>query len=237
MAAPATDAVKIGKANAASMILSNLKNIEMLELSGDSYHITTTDGVVANGAQLFVAIDETGGHTLWFDGSAETNGSFGLVGGTGHDHLRGGSKSDGIGGGGGADFLRGRGGDDNYFYDTVSDSTSRHFDTIYGFNAASDRERLVLSDDSITGIDAKITHGSLSGASFDSDLATAANAARLLAHHAVLFTPDAGTFSGQRFMVVDANGQAGYQAGADYVIRLQSATHLGQLSTNSFATF
>ena len=31
---------------------------------------------------------------------------------------------------------------------------------------------------------------------------------------------DAGDLAGQTFLVVDANGEAGYQAGADYVIQL-----------------
>lgn len=34
----------------------------------------------------------------------------------------------------------------------------------------------------------------------------------------VLFTADSGTLSGHTFMIVDVNGTAGYQAGADLVV-------------------
>jgi Ca2+-binding RTX toxin-like protein len=231
-----SDTVLIDKANAASITLSNLRNIEFLDLKDDSYHVTGTDGLVASGAQLFVEFGGTGDQTLWFDGSAETDGSFGLGGGDARDHLRGGARGDGLGGGGGADFLRGGGGDDNYFYHSVSDSTGERFDMIYGFNA-DDADLLALRNDPISGIDGKIAHGTLSNATFDTDLAAAANAGRLLAHHAVLFTPDAGSHAGQTFLVIDANAHAGYQAGADYVIRLEHADNIGQLSTASFSTF
>ena len=75
-----TDTVFVDKAYAASIVLSNLKNIEKLDLEDDNYHITTTDGVVSNGARLTVFIGGVNGETLWFDGSAETNGEFDISG-------------------------------------------------------------------------------------------------------------------------------------------------------------
>ena len=57
---------------------------------------------------------------------------------------------------------------------------------------------------------------------FNSDLSHAADAAHLGKHHAVLFTPDSGDLSGTTFLVIDTNGVAGYQAGADLVIQLVS---------------
>ena len=48
----------------------------------------------------------------------------------------------------------------------------------------------------------------------------AVDASHLAGHHAVLFTPSSGAFSDKTFLVVDANGVAGYQAGADLVILL-----------------
>jgi hypothetical protein len=94
----------------------------------------------------------------------------------------------------------------------------------------------VLRGEHVFDVDKKVAHGTLSGATFDSDLAGAVNAAHLLAHDAVLFTPDAGSHAGQTFLVIDANAQAGYQAGQDYVMRLEDPTHIGQLSASSFAT-
>jgi hypothetical protein len=61
--------------------------------------------------------------------------------------------------------------------------------------------------------------GSLSLASFDADLA-AGLSGLLGAGGAVLFTATAGSLAGHVFAVVDADGVAGYQAGADLVIAL-----------------
>jgi hypothetical protein len=52
----------------------------------------------------------------------------------------------------------------------------------------------------------------------------------------VLFTPDRGTLAGHTFLIVDANGTAGYQAGQDYVIDITGATNLGSLSTTNFSS-
>jgi hypothetical protein len=56
----------------------------------------------------------------------------------------------------------------------------------------------------------------------------------LLEHHAALFKADAGSHSGQTFLVVDANGIAGYQAGEDFVIRLEKNGHLDGLDIANF---
>ena len=86
----------------------------------------------------------------------------------------------------------------------------------------------------VTGIDPTIASGRLSEAQFNSDLAAAASAAALLAHHAVLFTPDQGAHAGETFLMVDANGVAGYQVHEDFVFRLDSPVNLGSLSTDRF---
>ena len=59
-------------------------------------------------------------------------------------------------------------------------------------------------------------------------------AGQLHAGDAVLFTPDSGNLAGHTFLVIDFNGVAGYQAGADLVIQLESATHLNNLSIGNF---
>ena len=61
------------------------------------------------------------------------------------------------------------------------------------------------------------------------------NSTKLAAHHAVLFTPSTGVPAGSKFLVVDANGVAGYQAGADVVILLgANSTNLGSLTASDF---
>jgi hypothetical protein len=77
------------------------------------------------------------------------------------------------------------------------------------------------------------TAGKLTVANFDANL-TAALSGHLLAGHVELFTASTGSLAGHTYLVVDANGVAGYQAGQDYVIELTSATHLGQLTTTAF---
>ncbi|MFN3389375.1 MAG: hypothetical protein ACK40O_10630, partial [Allosphingosinicella sp.] len=71
----------------------------------------------------------------------------------------------------------------------------------------------------VTGFAAAVTSGTLSAASFDADLAGALGTG-LGAGQALLFTADAGDLAGKAFLVVDGNGEAGYQAGEDYVFLL-----------------
>ena len=66
-------------------------------------------------------------------------------------------------------------------------------------------------------------------------LEVAVNPTTLAANHAVLFTPDGGTRAGHIFMIVDQNGAAGYQAGADLVIEFVNGTNLASLGTGNFA--
>ncbi len=50
----------------------------------------------------------------------------------------------------------------------------------------------------------------------------------------MIFTPDLGTLAGDHFLVVDANGVAGYQAGQDLVIELTSSSPT--ITTSNFTT-
>jgi hypothetical protein len=56
----------------------------------------------------------------------------------------------------------------------------------------------------------------------------------LHAGDAVLFTASAGSLAGHTFLVVDANGIAGYQAESDAVVQLQNGVNLSSLSTSNF---
>jgi hypothetical protein len=83
----------------------------------------------------------------------------------------------------------------------------------------------------VSSIDTALKTGTLSTSTFDSNL-TSALSGHLTAHGAILFTPNAGTLSGETFLIVDLNGTAGYQSGADLVIHLTSQT--GTLTTGDF---
>ena len=145
--------------------------------------------------------------------------------------LTGGTGNDTITGLGNGDTLTGAGGSDKFVYNAVSDSRSKTYDTVTDFNASADLFDLWFQ---VTGVDASITSGSLGTWSFDSNLASAVNAGKLAAQHAVLFTPNAGTLSGKTFLIVDANGVAGYQASADLVVLLGNASSLTGLTPADF---
>ncbi|HEV2563374.1 MAG TPA: NF038122 family metalloprotease [Rhizomicrobium sp.] len=191
---------------------STITNVETLTFTaGFSYNLTENNANVASGQTLTVNGSSLGvSDSLTFNGAAETDGKFLFKSGLGADHFTGG------------------GGADTFLYASASQSTSTHYDTISGFNFSADKFDVTGT---ITGIDAALTTGALNTASFDSDLTTAMNG-HLLAHHAELFTANSGTLSGQTFLVVDINGTAGYQTGADLVFHMTSTT--GTLATTDF---
>jgi Ca2+-binding RTX toxin-like protein len=228
---------------------------------GFAYDLTFNDATVAAGASL--TVDHTAGTAgtggLIIDGSAETNGSYALLGGGDIDVLIGGALKDKIYSGGAGDSLRGLAGDDimrgqagvdflegglgadtlnggaasdTLIYNPVADSTSVNYDTVQGFDFAGvDQFQLPVV---VAGADPLIPVGALSTATFDADLAAAVNAGTLTAGNAVLFTPSAGTLAGAIFLVVDANGAGGYQASADYVMQLVGPANLGAFGATDF---
>ena len=92
-------------------------------------------------------------------------------------------------------------------------------DTISGFVFGED----VLSVPVMPTNIETLNGGTLNGASFDADLANAMNGV-LDPAEAVIFTASEGTEAGNSFLVVDQNGEAGYQAGQDIVIHLVDYT-------------
>lgn len=164
---------------------------------------------------------------------------FTTIGGTdtldgegGNDVLSAGGGNDFLEGGLGADRLLGGAGHDRFAYYDVAESTGTHHDRIAGFDADQDRFQLPYR---ITGVDHALHGAKLSQSSFDHDLQHAIGAGKLGADHAVLFTPGSGSLKGEVFLVIDANGHAGYQAGQDFVIELDNATHLSDLGKANFA--
>jgi Ca2+-binding RTX toxin-like protein len=129
--------------------------------------------------------------------------------------LFGGAGQDLLYGAGGKDRLWGDAGADLFVYRSAAESSGVGHDQLVAFDAAVDRIDL-LGD--IGGLSAVVSAGSLSTASFDVDLATIA--AALGAGQAMAFTADSGDLAARLWLIVDGDGQAGYQAGADLVIEL-----------------
>jgi len=200
--------------NAVTFGATTMVNVENLLLSaGHSYSLTTNNATVAAGQTLTVDASALGsGNSLTFNGSAETDGHFIIKSGLGADNLTGGALSD------------------TFTFASAADSTSTTYDTINSFNFGLDRFDIPGSTGSISEIDTAVS-GTLSTASFDTDLAAAVSG-HLGAHSAMLVTANAGTLNGQTFLVVDLNGTAGYQSGADLVIHLSGST--GTLVTGDF---
>jgi Ca2+-binding RTX toxin-like protein len=213
---------------------STITHVETLFLDlNSSYNLTMSDGNVAAGEHMDIDGDLLqNGHTVFVDASHETDGTLFLGGGAGNDTLVGGQAGNTISGGGGQDMLTtGAGADVFLYYNTAADSTGMTHDIIKGFDASQDSFNL---PGTVSAVDTAITAGTLRAAHFDADLTVAADAVHLATGHAVLFTASAGGLAGHTFLVVDANGTAGYQGGGDYVMELASAQHLGSLDTGNF---
>ncbi|MCC6918600.1 MAG: calcium-binding protein [Alphaproteobacteria bacterium] len=148
-----------------------------------------------------------------------------LLGGDGADQLRGGTQRD--------KYIPGVDSDaDTLIFNILNDSTGIGRDVITRADFdAEDRIDLPVAP---TAIAAAIAGGTLSTTSFNADLAAAVNAAALPAGQAVLFDPSAGNLdvAGMVYLVVDANGVAGYQAGQDWVFQLENCT--GDITVDDF---
>jgi Ca2+-binding RTX toxin-like protein len=187
---------------------------------GNDYALIFEDDFVQGGSIMIVdGSGVGGGNYVMFDGSAETDGRFFFFGSGGNDVVFGGAGDDWLRGGIGADLLSGGGGSDTFIYSKASESSGANHDVLADFDPLADRIDLAGK---VTGFDATIQTGTLSDSSFSHDLASALSG--LGANHAALFRPDSGDFAGTVFLVVDANGVAGYQEGEDYVFALPATT-------------
>jgi Ca2+-binding RTX toxin-like protein len=101
----------------------------------NSYNLTTVDANVAAGEHLTViGMSLSAAETLVFNGAAETDGRFTVLGGKGNDTITGGAGNDLIWGNLGADTLRGGGGNDGFEYYSIAESTPGARDTILDFS-------------------------------------------------------------------------------------------------------
>jgi hypothetical protein len=220
-----TDALYLDGAGYASLAFAatTIVDIERLGFAaGNDYGVTLADANLADGRRLGV----NGAHldaldSLTFDASAETDGTFRFHGGDGTTRFTGGDGADEVIAGGGAETIR---------YTAASQSTGPGYDTIDGFDAGLDKFD-VGDIAAVSAVDAPVTTGALGKATFDADLSVAM--ATLAAGHAGLFTADTGNLAGVAFLVVDANGTAGYQGGSDLAIRLDHLT--GSIGFGNFS--
>lgn len=193
---------------------------QVIATRGNDYNLIADDSSVAAGGTLTINAMPLGtDNSMIFDGTAETDGRFIFYGSDSGDVFLGGAGNDLIYGLGGADVLSGGGGSDTFAYYDAAQSTGAGYDTLADFNAAVDKIDL---DVTVTGFDNAVQGGSLSTGSFNADLGAALSG--LGAGHAVFYAPDAGDLAGTIFLVVDANGIAGYQEGEDYVFALSGTT-------------
>jgi len=106
-----TDFLEIWDAQTVTLGATTLIDVERVVISGGVQNITTSDGTVASGAGLYVDATASPDAVAW-DGTAETDGRFTILGGDGDDSLVGGAGNDFIDGLAGNNTVWGGAGDD-----------------------------------------------------------------------------------------------------------------------------
>lgn len=153
-----------------------------------------------------------------------------LAGNAGRDVLLGGAGSDLLNGGAGGDRLFGGAGADVIRYGAASESTGLAHDELGGFDFGADVFDL---DVTVSAIGAEVA-GRLRQGSFDADLELAVDGGRLEAGQALLFQATAGDRAGDRFLIVDWNGEDGYQAGEDLLVWLVDPARTEAIALGNF---
>jgi Ca2+-binding RTX toxin-like protein len=210
--------------------LSGIETIRVAKNSGLSpaggrIVLTMDDANVGEGDTLVVSDHKQfSDRGLIFDGSDETDGHFILRSGRGPDEFTGGALSD------------------TFRFEQAPSSGGVYYDTIHAAQLDLDTFNIPRT---VTAIDDDVTTGTVDHwngfqtgiAPFNQQFVDALGS--LQAHHALLFTPDEGDMAGQTFLVIDINGQAGYQASStashnrgDMLILLDG--HTGTLSVDNF---
>ncbi len=242
--------------NFASTTLSHVEQIELA--AGFDYDLSpgnnnvTADGFTVLGDLLGA------GDTLAYDGSAESVSDVIVLGGAGADTLTAGGGDDSLHGGEGGDSLTGGAGDDTingalgrdtiagglgtdktrggenpttFIFTGVAESTGAGRDWVDVLKPLKDDFDL---DVTVTGVDPRVNARTMTEATLDFTLGAEIGAAQLAAGHAVVFKPSAGDLAGHFFLVVDANGVAGYQGGEDYVFEFAAGSHPNAMASGMF---
>ncbi|UTW06976.1 cadherin domain-containing protein [Pseudomonas benzenivorans] len=119
-----SDTLEISAAQTVTFNATTLTNVEVITISAGIQDITSHDATVAAGQTLAVDASASSAKLTW-NGGAETDGTFSITGGAGHDSILGGAGNDTLYGGAGNDTLSGGAGDDLLFGDDGND-------TLYG---------------------------------------------------------------------------------------------------------
>jgi hypothetical protein len=213
--------------DAATMTFNSLtvRNIDHFVVDdGFNYNFTSNQATVAAGTRMWVDGGSlTGTHTMFFNGSAETDGAFDFTGGAYRDTFIGGAGADTFDGGGQQDTLTGGAGSDTFIYEGSIDSRWGSRDSITDFDTTADTFQF---DVDVTGVDATVS-GSVSTVGDLSALVSG----KFGASHAVLVNVTGGTLVGHTLMLVDANNLANFQS-TDYVLDVTGMT--GTLTTGDF---
>ncbi len=160
---------------------------------------------------------------LVIDGRAAI-GNLRIYAGTGDDTLIGGAGRDTLFGGAGRDRMAGGAGVDLFLFNEAADSNvapgagaamDQHYDTVFNFKQGEDY--IIVGGQVFSAFTAG-RDGQLDDASFNADLATATDG--MTGRAAMTFTATSGNHIGETFLVLNANGVAGYQAGSDLVLHL-----------------
>jgi hypothetical protein len=235
------DTVRIEGDYAGAIVLDGelVTGIEVLFFgAGHDYTVRLADDLVIDDDEFLtiasanLLVDDA------LDISAKGVTTYGLhvAGGQGNDRIVGSNVFDMIDGRGGGDFMQGGGGADHYIWNDVSESTGNAFDTIKGFDADTDRflPLFVHSNGVVDGVNETVTQGKLNADNVNKGIKKAIGVEQLTADFAVVFQPDAGSLAGEYFLIVDGNGVAGYQTGADLVVYLASLKHAANLDIDNF---
>ena len=201
-------------------------NVEGFTISSIATGVTLTGNAVSN---TFYAKNGVQNHVL-LGGAGDDTFMFRTLGGTPIYNdgvtIEGGAGSDVIS----VSFSRNL----SIVFTSVSDSTGIHRDRISDFSFAPGDNNKFDFPVTPSSVATPVTTGRLSLQFFEADLSAAIGAGQMSAGQAVLFSPSFGDLGalGADVLVVDANGIAGYQAGADYVVQLNSPT--GTLTLDNF---
>lgn len=150
-----------------------------------------------------------------------------LTGSFGVDQINGQAGNDTLKGGFGADVLSGDAGSDLLVYGRTGallDSSILGIDTVLGFDFGAGGDKFRFEGNVPTSVGTQTFTTTSNSALLL--LGVPLNAANFAAGAAKLLTITGGNSAGS-YLVVDGNNTAGYQAGADYIIKLVGAVNIG----------
>lgn len=198
---------------------------DTLVLRGASTNTTAATLTLASSLEHLDA-SGTGSSLLNLSGNASANT---LTGNAANNVINGLGGNDILFGGLGADTLDGGTGSDLFVYNSVNQSNRASSDILSGvdfggLDATTGVDHLRFDGLTLTG--ASVLNVSSTQISTQQALETTVNGDVMHLSEAVLVHVQNGVAAGTNFLLVDANGIAGYQAAGDYAIQLIGVTNL-----------